>query len=101
MRRLAVLLLELIFIENFKKINKNEREKYFFDPLDIKNYSNYYFLVVCLHLNKDKIFLKFNYESSFFPEGNGAWFKLDGIPLELRKEGTLFSLESTRLFKSH
>jgi len=93
MRRFAVLLFQLIIIESFKKINKNEREQYFSDPLDIKNYLNHYFFVVSLSFNKDKIFLKFNSESSYFVEGKSAWFKLDGIPLDLRAKGTMFSLE--------
>ena len=93
MRKLAMLLFQLIIIESFKKINKDRDEKYFFNPLEIKDYFNYYFLVVDLNLNKDKIFLKFNFESSFFPKENGAWFKLDGIPENLRAKGTMFSLE--------
>lgn len=100
MRKLAMLLFQLIVVESFKKINKNEKEKYFFDPLDIKDYLNFYFLVVSLNLNKDKIFLKFNSESSFFKEGKDAWFKLDGIPLDLREKGTMFSLENNG-FVSH
>ena len=95
MRKIASLFFQLIFIESFKNLSKNERERYYSDPLDINNYLHYYFLVVNLNFNKDKIFLRFNSESSLFSEDQGYWFKLDGIPENFRDKGIVFSLEES------
>jgi len=95
MRKIAVLFFQLVFIESFKNLTKNEREKYYFDPLDINNFLHHYFLVVSLNFDKDKIFLRFNSESSIFDEEQGYWFKLDGIPKNLREKGIVFSLEKS------